>query len=300
MAGFSIQDAALSGFAAVRAHPRALLVWTPFAFVLSLVAQVMFVQADLQEVDWTVFARDPAQVTALAQKVMPAELAIMAVALVANAVVQAAMMRLVLVRGDSRFGYFRLGADELRQLGLEALAVVVLIGGYLACALVVSIFISAVGGPGNAAGLTVLVVGLAATLAALAFVVVRLSLSAPLTFDTRRVDLFGSWRLTRGHFWPILGTYVLMIILVVVVWLFANLLFFGLASLALGHDMAVLTGTPRDVAGCFTPVRLIVALFSAFVTALLWPVMLTPCARIYLSLRPPPARVLGPGPQPWA
>jgi hypothetical protein len=299
MAGFSIQDAALGGFAAARANPRALLVWTPFAFVVSLLAQVVFVQAGGQEIDWSILSQDPAKVTAFAERVAPAELAFLAVALLSNAFVQAAMMRLVFAPGETRFGYFRLGADELRQLGLEALAMVVLMGGYSACALAVSLVSVLAGGPASAAGLTVLFAGAAATLAGLVVAMVRLSLAAALTFETRRVNLFGSWRLTRGHFWPILGTYVLVIFGVVAIWIFANVLFFGLARLALGGDMAALMESPKNVAGYFDPLRLIVTLFSAFVTALIWPVMITPSARIYRSLTRPPPRVAGPGPQPW-
>lgn len=299
MAGFSIQEAALGGFAAVRAHPRALLVWTPVAFVISLTAQVVFFQLGGQELDWSVLREDPAQVSALAQKVAPAELALLLVGLVANAFVQAAMMRLELSPKDSRFGYFRVGLDELRQLGLEVLAMVVLMGGYFGFALVVSLVVVAISGLGAAPNVAEVFTGVLGALVILGAVAVRLSLAVPLTFDTGRIDLFGSWRLTRGQFWPILGVYVLAAALVAAVWVFANVLFFGLAGLVLGRDMAELATAPRDLAGYFTPLRLIAALFSAFVAALIWPVLITPSARIYRSLRPAPPRV-GAGPQPWA
>ncbi|HEY2051948.1 MAG TPA: hypothetical protein VGH03_21620 [Caulobacteraceae bacterium] len=300
MAGFSIQEVALGGFAAVRAHPRALLVWTPFAFAVSLIAEVVFVQAGGQTVDWSVLGEDPAKVSALLQKVAPAELALLLMAVVTNAFVQAAMMRLVFSPGAARFGFFRIGADELRQLGLEILALVVLMGGYFGFAVVASIImvaISGLGAPTNVAGL---IAGVSAALVVLAAVFVRLSLAVPLTFDTGRINLFGSWRLTRGQFWPILGTYILVIALVAAVWVFANVLFFGLAEFVLGRDMPALMGPPQNVAGSFTPMRLIAALFSAFVTALIWPVLLTPPARIYRSLKQPSPVRFGAGPQPWA
>jgi hypothetical protein len=301
MAGFSIQDAALGGFAAVRAHPLALLVWTPLAFVISLASQVVFVQAGGQEIDFSMLSQDPAHLTALAEKAAPSELALLAVALVANAFVQPAMIRLVFASEDGRFGYFRIGAHELRQLGLELLATAVLMGGYFGCALGVTILAAAVSGLGNPAMLTALTAGTAATFAGLIVVMVRLSLAPALTFDSGKVDLFGSWRLTEGRFWPLLGTYVLTLALAAIVLAFANLLFFGLAGLVIGREMTVVADMPRDIASFFTPLRLIAALFSAFVTALIWPVILTPSARIYRSLKPAaPPRFVGPGPQPWA
>jgi hypothetical protein len=301
MAGFSIQDAALGGFAAVRTHPRALLVWTPLAFVISLASQVVFLQAGGQEIDPSILGQDPARLMALAEKILPSEAALLAVALVANAFVQPAMIRLVFSPEDGGFGYFRIGARELRQLGLEVLATTVLMGGYFGCALGVTLVVAAVSALGNPAMMTALTAGMAATLAGLVVVMVRLSLAPALTFDSGKVDLFGSWRLTEGRFWPILRTYILAIALAAIVLVFANLLFFGLARLVLGREMAVLTDMPRDVAGVLTPLRLISALFSAFVTSLIWPVILTPSARIYRSLRPAARpRFVGPGPQPWA
>lgn len=43
----------------------------------------------------------------------------------------------------------------------------------------------------------------------LIWLAVRLSLASPLTFDTRRVRVFGSFALTRGRFWSLLGAYLL-------------------------------------------------------------------------------------------
>jgi hypothetical protein len=301
MAGFSIQDAALGGFAAVRAHPRALLVWTPLAFVISLATEVVRIPAGGQEIDMSMLGQDPARLVAMAQKILPTEAALLAVALVATAFVQPAMIRLVFASEDGRFGYFRIGAHELRQLGLELLATVVLLGGYFGCAVGVSVAVAVVSSLGNPAMMTALTAGVVATFAGLIVVMVRLSLAPALTFDSGKVDLFGSWRLTEGRFWSLLGTYVLAIAMAAVVLVFANVLFFGLASLVLGREMTVLTDMPRDIAGDFAPLRLIAALFSAFVTALIWPVILTPSARIYRSLKPAtPPRFVGPGPQPWA
>ena len=64
---------------------------------------------------------------------------------------------------------------------------------------------------------TALVLGTAVLLPAFIFLAVRLSLASPMTFETKRIDLRGAWRLTQGRFWPLLGTYFIAFALSIVV-----------------------------------------------------------------------------------
>ncbi|MEI9891311.1 MAG: hypothetical protein WDN45_12940 [Caulobacteraceae bacterium] len=74
-----------------------------------------------------------------------------------------------------------------------------------------------------------LLIGIAVCCAAI-YGFVRLSLASPLTFDTRKVDLFGSWALTRGRFWKMLGTYLLVVGLALVIGLLVMIITIAVAA----------------------------------------------------------------------
>ena len=134
---------------------------------------------------------------------------------------QAAWLRL-LTRGElAAVIPFRLGADELRlfatNLGLMAVALafyfvslamtIMLVGGVVAFA----------GGSGSteaglAGGFVAAMLFLALALAAV-FAAVKLSAAPATTIYEKRIA-FPAWSMTRGIFWPLLGAYVLVAIII--------------------------------------------------------------------------------------
>jgi hypothetical protein len=211
----------------------------------------------------------------------------MAVALVANAFLAAAMVRAVLRPLDDRFGYLRLGADELRQLGLFCLALLVMLGVYIGVILV-TVVVGVLLVAAKAAPASVAVVAIALWLFALVFVGIRLSLAPALTFDTRRINLFGSWAMTRGRFWSLLGAYLLAFALVLVVYLLSFMLIFAVGALLNGGDPlgGMWKTDMTSLTAYFAPARLIETALSAGVSALVYPVLFTPPVAIYRALSP--------------
>ena len=59
-------------------------------------------------------------------------------------------------------------------------------------------------------GWNVVLFVLVLVLAALVFFQIRLCLALPATADTRKITVLGSWGLTKGHFWRILATLLLL------------------------------------------------------------------------------------------
>jgi hypothetical protein len=102
---------------------------------------------------------------------------------------------------------------------------------------------------------------------------------------TQRVDLFGSWGLTKGRFWPLLGTYAIAFSLSVVVLL---LIFAIAAILAMliggGVGSAVMPSDMSSVAAVLTPPRLAYLVVTSIGQALIWPITLSPPAAIYRAI----------------
>jgi len=296
VAEFSASDAAFSGFRVVAQRPWAVGIWAVLQFVVSLAFNLFIAVSagsafgKLAQIGLQAPAsQDPTAVFALVRQVAPTYLVILAGGLVMNAVLYAAMNRAVLRPQESRFGYLRLATDELRQLGLFAMVAALALAAYLAFALVAIVLIvviAVVVGEAVAFALGIALL-LPILFCAFIFCAVRLSLASPMTFMTRRIDLRAAWAMTKGRFWPLLGTYVIAFALsvVVVVLTFAiSVAVVGIVGGGIGAVGSTLQSDLSTVAQIVTPTALAYLAISAIGQALIWPVTMTPPAAIYRVL----------------
>lgn len=300
MASFSPSEAAFTGFRVVREHPKAVIFWAVLQFCLSLASVSLLVGlagptlASFQAGTLTP-TTDPTVAMAMMQKAAPAYAGLLLLSLLIYPVVYAAMNRAVLRPGEDRFGYLRLGADELRQLGLLLLYVAVAIGAYIAVVLVMLV-IALIGGlligllgkgAAPVVGGLIAVLMFIGLLCGAAYAAVRLSLASALTFATGRVNLFGSWALTRGQFWPMFGVLMLSAAISVVVAVL-GMVVIGVAMVLVSGGVGGFAGMMHpdmsSLAAYLTPRQLIYFALVSILYALMTPLMLTPPAAIYQSL----------------
>ncbi|MDR3506451.1 MAG: hypothetical protein P4L64_00990 [Caulobacteraceae bacterium] len=292
-------DAALTGFRVIRERPRVLALWGLIQLVITILTATMTATlggAALSKLQGMAFRTDadPTAMLGLARQLAPLYGLGLLMALVFYPAVYAAMNRAVLRPEDERFAYFRIGADELRQLGLMLLMIVVGIGGYIALVLGL-VLVGAVVGmlAATLKGAGVLVTGLMGLITLVTLIGgviyfgVRLSLASPLTFATGKINLFGSWALTRGLFWPMFGTYALAVALSAVATLLGLAVILPLTGILAGGFSALpeaLTPHSNTLPELFSPARLLYLTLLAFLRALIWPLMLTPAAALYREI----------------
>jgi hypothetical protein len=216
---FSPSEAALEGFDVIRAHWRVVAGWALF----NIVALVAMVVATVV-ISFGLAAASSSGAVQLSGQL--GEIFATVGTAFTEAVVAAGLFRLMLRPQEPGFLHLRLGADELRILGvwaLMALAAFLLIG---VCAALV---LAGRGiGPGAAIAAWLAIVGIGVWLG------LRFSLAAVATFAERRFALVSSWRLTRGHAWSLLGMAVLSACVVALLALLAALALMLVMGLSVG------------------------------------------------------------------
>ena len=219
--------------------------------------------------------------------IAPTYLVLVAVNMAFYAVFFAAANRAAVNPDHDQSGYLALGAKELRQFGLITLLFGATFTIYLALVIAASLVGALVAMlAGAAVGVSV-----AATLVilGLGYMWMRFSLASPLTFATDRIDLFGSWALTRDTQWMIVRIYLLALVLTVAVYIVGMTLIITLMAAAGGGFQNLLTIASPDltsVSQFVSPPRMILLAMQAVLSALMLPVAVCPAIEIYRGMQP--------------
>jgi hypothetical protein len=192
------------GFGLIRRHPGPVLAWGAISAVSG---------AAIGWAQWRLGVPDTALVNA-ASLIGRSTLGLLLglLSLVISTVLSTAAFRAVLRPQAGGFAFLRLGIDEARMIGLTLLLYVITIVAGIVGAAGFAFLVALIGfvtGSQAAAQTLASLLALAA-LGALIFVFVRLSLVYPLVLLRRRITIDDSWEATRGHFWSLLGTYILL------------------------------------------------------------------------------------------
>jgi hypothetical protein len=145
------------------------------------------------------------------------------------AVLLTAAQRAVLRPEESALASIRFSGDELRMIGLAIFLGFLFFIGYLAAAVVLGLVLAAAGAAGGGIGAMgpVAIVGGLIILCLVLFFWVRVSLAFPLTLMRGRFVLGEAWRLSRGHFWRLLGGYIVLMLIVILLVLVSSLVLQG-------------------------------------------------------------------------
>jgi hypothetical protein len=303
MAEFSATDAAIEGFRLAARKPGVIAIWSLAQFLFALVSGLLFVLlvgADAQAImgpdsvsNWD----DTSKAVSMLGGALKVEGLALLLLLPWKAFMLSAVFRAVLRPQDSRLGYLRLGPDEGRML----LLVVIFIGlsfvaltGLLLLAIFLAGVWAGVTGSTTASGPAALIVLLLMLGVFLIFswLAVRLSFAGPLTFEQRRLNLFGSWKLTRGRFWALSGVYLISFVLFAVVYLIGFPLALVIGHFLTGEGIVPLFQIAKQpnfssLQSYFTVPHLVMMALQVLYTGLAMAVMDAPVAAAFRMLARP-------------
>ncbi len=296
---FSATEAAFAGFRLARREPLTLAIWAAVLAVFGLVfGSLMVLMAGPAMMDLRNLqpgaSKDPAAVLSVFQKLGPFYALTFPVTLLFYAVAYGAVNRAVLRPSTPpRFGRLAVGGDELRQLLVLVLLGLLFFALYIVTAIVAIVAAVALGIAAQSAGGVVvgILVGVVAGLTVVGvflFVAVRLSLASPLTFDTERVSIFASWRLTKGRFWALLGAYLLsgvMVLLLSVVALVVTAVIATVVGGGLSAAGVIFRPDMTSLATYFTPVSVVWMVIAACLNSLTLALTIGAPAAAYAQLR---------------
>ena len=295
----SSADAAFAGLRLARREPKAVALWAlvyAAMMVVTSVLTVLWAGGDLAQLDLEAASSgDLSAVEGLLSAGGKLYTLAAIQTLVSSALFTTAVLRAELAPEERKFGYLRLGKDELRMAVLTVILGVLLLIVALVTVFVVAVAAGLVAAGGGEGGLGAIVAGFFASLLSLiAFLVVfayfgvRLSLSAPLVFAEKRIDMVDAWRLTQGVFWRTLGAYIVAWF-VALGFVFLGFVLMILINLSLG-------GAQTSLAPTFGPAAIVSTIVSSLLTAMQYAIVVAPTAAIYRDRRLDP----GPAPAPEA
>ena len=288
---FSATDAAFEGFRVVRRHPLAVVFWAAlylvalaafFAIFGASFASLLASTETLQGAEPT-----PAELESLSQTYFGLFGLVVPAALLLGAVLNAAVARAVIRPEDKAFGYLRLGSDEWRVLAVTVvLSIVFAVGSMVLFAIVgVCVGLAAAANAGLA-WLVGIVLGLGAVVA-LVWAMVRLSLAVPVTVAERRISLFDSFALTKGHALSLLGMGVIAFIMSILVGMLMGVVALPLTMTTGGlEQIAALDGSSNlDILRTAGPAIAAFVVVNALVSSLQLAVLYAPFSAAYLGLK---------------
>jgi hypothetical protein len=296
---FSPSNAAFEGFRLARRRPLTVVALSVLSLISSFATYwIMDVSGYMRAANAINAAgpsADPAQAMAMLGPMFTFLIGVSLMGCFITAIQAAAIYRGVLRPQEHGFLGLALGGDEARLFGLGLIIVGLALAAYTAAIIIFAIVFGILGAVVAASGAgTGATIGLV-TIAALAFCAaalwlgVKMSLAGPATFARRQLTVFGSWSLTKGQFWNLLGCYFLAYILAMLIGFIMFVVALIVASTATGVPFTTAAGeffqqrrgVPMDL---FSPVRVIYTLVAGLFGGLLSMVVMAPAAEAYRQL----------------
>lgn len=289
---------AFEGFRLLRQRPWVVLLWGTVFLVANIIGFGSFVPLLLPMIEQLSSGPpDPAMMPGLISRMILPYLILIVVITLGSVIVSCAIYRTVVHGDKGPFGSLRLGGDELRMIAVHLLFGFIFMGLYAVCLLIGGLtgglLTAAIGTTNQDLAWLGLIPGIVIIIALLVWLMLRLSLFSVQSFDEKRINLFGSWKLTKGNTWPLLGGYLLAFLLAIVVETVAMVFLWIIAAIVMVANFGALqqlsetSATPEfmTIMTAMAPMMITyIGLFSLLVQPLITAIIVAAPAAAYRSL----------------
>jgi hypothetical protein len=202
-------DVISATFQFVRDHLRAVAVWSAINLVITIVMQLVMARFLTMQLT----AARGGMTGLGAEQIIQGVLGFVLLYLVVIAVMivlQAAVFRAALYPQLRETSYLRLGWDELRLFGLLVILGLGIMLAFILAIAVGAVVVAGLFALGSAFKIVAILIGVAGYIGLMVApvnVIVRLASAGPLTILRGRITIGEAWRLTRGRFWTLFGSY---------------------------------------------------------------------------------------------
>lgn len=303
MADFDIAHAALAGPRMLMTHPKVLFIWMAFNIVATVayLAVLFLLFGDLfkQLIDAAVSSQEPTPQMFLQFIPRIAMLVLIALpfGLLYSGIQHAAAARAILRPEEERFGYLRLGADEMRVIVVSFVVGLIRFCAQIAVSIILGIvtviLLAVTGGlrhPENALALRAIINLFVYPV--IIFLYLKFALAVPQTVDSKSINIFGSWSMTEGSTWKMLGTYAIVFCIQIAISIVLGIVVFAVfAAIGGGGVMAalpLLKTNPaeglRQLSPLIVPLGVALGVIIGIVTPLFVALWYCPAAEIYGAL----------------
>ncbi len=213
----------------------------------------------------------------------------MPLGLLFSALISTAIVRSVIRPDERKFGYLRVGKDELRVLGASLIVSLIMFGVTLAGFMIVTV---AMAGAMALPALWLVVVLLSlGVIALLAWLSVRLSLVVPSTFAEGRIVLKSAFAMTgKKVFWPLLGMAIIAGVMAMLVGLLGSAVAAPLSLMVGGNErlIAMEGASVPSLLSALGPMLAVSLVVQAVLSAAQVAIMYAPFSAAYLQLKGAP------------
>ncbi|HTM83187.1 hypothetical protein [Asticcacaulis sp.] len=292
-------DFAFEGFRIIRERPKLIAFWgaiTLFGYgVMSLimvqVAGPELVAFNTMVVNSSTMAApkfDQAYMAQMTQQILLAGVFCLPVYLLMTSVLVCAICRVSLGETNDRLGFLAFGVQEVRMIAVRAATLALLMGLFAGICVVGGIIGLLASGASPQAATGVQTLSVIVGFGTAAWLGLRLSLNGAQSFETRRMDILGSFAMTNERFWSLFTGYATAMALAVVVRFLCDKIIEAVQVLSLGLKVTgdMIMPDLTNLTTFLTPASVIALVLTfAFVAPLMAAIQLGAPVAAYRALR---------------